>query len=163
MKTIPLTKGLVTVVDDCWYPLLSQWKWCATSNGHGLIYAARSKKINGKTKTILMHRLVAMAFPGEEIDHWDGNTLNNQRSNLRRASPTQNRCNRGRTALNSSGFKGVGRNGNGWMARLNVQGRFHWLGQFKTPEDAASAYDEAAKRLHGEFAHLNFPQGHDAP
>lgn len=58
----------------------------------------------------------------------------------------------------SSQYKGVYKKRSRWAARIAVNGETTWLGTFKTEEEAARAYDAAAKRLHGEFARLNFPE-----
>jgi hypothetical protein len=93
---------------------------------------------------------------GMEIDHKDGDGLNNQRSNLRLASKKQNQANRGAPTNNRSGYKGVSANGRGgWRASIFVDGKTRRVGDYDTPLEAARAYNQAALAAFGEFAKLN--------
>lgn len=95
------------------------------------------------------------AQPGEEIDHTDGDKYNNLTSNLRFANRSLNAANRPLFKNNTSGFKGVVRHGNRWRAQVRVNGVLKYFGFFKKAEDAAIAYNEAAKKIFGKFARLN--------
>jgi hypothetical protein len=99
-----------------------------------------------------------------EIDHVNGDGLDNRRENLRVATHAQNASNRGVRVNNTSGFKGVHANHSGrgkqWFAYITTNYKRQHLGMFGTAEEAARAYDAAAVRLHGEFARLNFPSDH---
>ena len=115
--------------------------------------------INGKQLKYLLHRVVWMFVTGEdpgdwEIDHIDGNGLNNSFANLRKANRSQNMCNSRLTADNSSGFKGVSycKQTKKWKASIQINGKQLHLGRFDTPEPAHMAYCKAAAELHGEFA-----------
>lgn len=159
MKKIPLTQGKFALVDDADFDWLNQWKWCAIK-GRSTFYAARRATYErGKQKGILMHRVLLGAPVGLDVDHKNGDGLNNQRDNVRVGTPQQNSFNRRRNAKGSSKFKGVcwyppGRK---WAARIRVnQHRFH-LGYFSDETLAALAYDAAAKENFGDFARLNFP------
>jgi hypothetical protein len=95
-------------------------------------------------------------------DHKNHNTLDNRKDNLRPCTTAQNNLNRPGNKGSKSGYKGVTlNNGKGghniWRVRIQIDGKSTFLGRFHTPEEAAHAYDEAAKIYHGEFAHLNFP------
>lgn len=92
------------------------------------------------------------AISGREIDHVNGDGLNNKRSNLRLASRSENLSNRGKTIKNTSGYKGVMASSGKWMAQIKVHRCVIRLGVFESPEDAARVYDEAARKYHGEFA-----------
>jgi len=107
-----------------------------------------------------MHRLILNPPAGITIDHINGNGLDNRRENLRLAGRGQNQCNRGKQSNNTSGFKGVTwhKNLNKWEAGISISGKRYHVGFYKTPEAAARAYDDAAKKYHGEFARLNFPK-----
>lgn len=95
---------------------------------------------------------------GRDVDHRDGDKLNNRRENLRKCTPTQNAWNQRRRRTNRSGFKGVDRYVDGrWRARIKAHGVTTFLGYFPTADEAARAYDAAARVQHGEFARLNFP------
>ncbi len=105
------------------------------------------------------HRIIWLIVYGEcpkEIDHIDGDKLNNRLENLRKCDRSQNVWNRKRQKNNTSGFKGVHlhRQTNKWRAMIRVHRIKHDLGLHETPEDAHAAYCEAAARLHGEFARV---------
>lgn len=105
-----------------------------------------------------MHRVIANTPAGVFTDHVDGDTLNNQCSNLRDATNAQNLQNRGKQQNNTSGYKGVSwHKGHGaFGATIGDDNNLRHLGYFATAEDAARAYDKAARELHGEFAITNF-------
>lgn len=158
MKAIELTKGQVALVDDDDFILLSQYNWYASKNKY-TFYAKSDVRRSHPRRKIYMHRLILNCPPGVEVDHVDGNGLNNQKSNLRMATRSQNLSNRGLVTNNTSGYKGVvwRKDTNKWTAQLATKGRNRSLGCFPTAIDAARAYDEAAKKAFGEFAQLNFP------
>lgn len=157
MREVTLTRGLVALVDDGDFDVLNALPWCALS-ASGYFYAAMGHlRDDGKRSTLLMHRLITMAPPGIRVDHIDRDTLNNQRSNLRLCTISQNAMNRG--ANKGRRFKGAyfdARRGN-WNAKLTVGRRRVFLGVYETEEEAARAYDAGAIKHHGEFAGLNFP------
>ena len=93
MKEIELTKGYKTQVDDEDYEYLSQFTWHVLDN-HGTFYARTAKKINNRVYCTYMHRMIIDCPPELEIDHIDHNPLNNQRSNLRCVSHSENLYNR---------------------------------------------------------------------
>lgn len=106
------------------------------------------------------HRLAWLyvhgSWPNEDIDHIDGDRLNNRISNLREATRSQNLANMRPSSKSKSGLKGAAWNARKqrWMARIKVEGCEHFLGYFKTPEEAHAAYAEAAIRLRGTFARV---------
>lgn len=158
MKEIPLTQGKVARVSDHRFDYLNQWKWQAHKGTHGC-YATR-KPTGARGPTILMHREIMQAPDGLEVDHWDGDGLNNVDEKLRVCTTSQNGANRKVNSNNTSGFKGVSASGNTYKnpykAEIKVFGRKIYLGSFETAEDAAHAYDEAAKKFFGPFAKTNF-------
>ncbi len=149
-KEIPLSQGKVALVDDADYEWLMGYKWHYLTLG----YAAVS---NGRGKSILMHRLILDAPPEFKVDHINQDKLDNQRHNLRFCTMSQNLSNRGKVRNNTSGYKGVfqlkGRKD--WFSQIKVKGKIIYLGYFKTREEAALAYNNAAVLHHGEFARLN--------
>jgi HNH endonuclease len=157
MKEIPLTRGKVALVDDEDYESLIQWKWLVRYH-RKTCYARRIDRHTGKPITIHMHREILGVKPNQQVDHINGNGLDNRRSNLRIAGHAQNLWNRGRTRKNSSGFKGVHwvERLNKWCVQVQANGKARCLGWFVDLYDAASAYDLEALKLHGEFAHVNF-------
>lgn len=162
MREIPLANGRgVALVDDEDYERVSQYTWAASTKGNQT-YAVHRYDGDGKRRSLRMHRLILTEVP--IVDHKDGNGLNNTRANLRAADRSQNGFNVGseRRRAKSSRFKGVDFNKSArpasrpWRAMIQAFGERHYLGHFATPEEAAQAYDAAARQYHGEFARMNF-------
>lgn len=156
MKQIPLTQGKVALVDDADFQHFNQWKW---HYHHG--YAERTEYIGGdgyKSKAVYMHNEIMQPPVGMEVDHRDGDGLNNQRYNLRNSTHAQNSTNRGKRSDNTSGYIGVYKYNNGWMAQLMKDGEYVLSKAFPTAIEAARARDKAAREHFGEFAILNFPE-----
>ena len=111
-----------------------------------------------KTQTIRMHRLIMMAPKEMDVDHINGNGLDNRKSNLRVVTHQENQCNQQRHYISKSGFKGVHQQPNGnWCVRIVHDNRRYNGGTYEDPTIAARYYDRLAIHLHGEFAGLNFP------
>jgi len=108
--------------------------------------------------TYYAHRLAWLyvhgRWPKDKIDHHNTDKLTNRFSNLREASNSQNQMNQRLSAANTSGYKGVYRKGDKYIAQLKKDGKHHYLGIHETPEAASAAYALAAKELFGEFARL---------
>lgn len=159
MKQIPLTQGKVALVDDADYEWLNQWKWSyLQSRREGKGYAIRSEAVgSGKDRMIYMHRAIMSPREGQRVDHRDGNGTNNRRRNLRLATQSQNLGNTDKRKTNKSGYKGVSwdRQMGKWVAHITKQYRCIHLGYFANKEEAARAYNVAARKYHGEFARLN--------
>lgn len=151
MKELPLRDGIVAWVDECDYPLVSSCKWTLDRNGYVV------RKSGGRK--VLLHRQILNAPQGLDVDHVNRNPLDNRRSNLRICTRSQNSINRGPKPGASSKYKGVCWHSKHdvWVARICQT----WLGSFPCETDAALAYDEAARTMFGEFAHLNFPDSSD--
>lgn len=152
---IPLTHGQFAIVDDADVWIASVCSWYAELRG-------RTWYVPGylRGRKVRMHRLLMGASDEHEVDHFDGNGLNNQRRNLRMATVAQNQGNAVRRS-DSSGFKGVSRlrrSKSRWVARCRTGKTRTYIGSFSTPEDAARAYDDAARQKWGEFACVNFPR-----
>lgn len=158
MKTITLSKGQIVMVDDSDFEYLNQFNWC-TLKGKHTFYAFRMVGPKGKRTSVLMHREILNAPKGMECDHVDGNGLNNQRSNLRLATISQNRGNHIRKRPNAtSKFIGVslcGATGK-WVANIQVNKKYKHLGSHCNEIEAAKAYDAAALEHFKEFACPNF-------
>ena len=160
MAEIPLTQGMVTIVDEEDLDFLNQWKWCVSREDKGeenkIYYAVRGWRQGPKQKRICLHQLLIDVPRGKEIDHKDGDGLNNRRSNLRICNHQQNICNQRKQANASSIYKGVSwhKRNEKWEAYIGI-GKKKYLGNFQDEEQAALAYNQAAIINFGEFARLN--------
>lgn len=160
MKEIRLTKGMVAIVDDEDFSFLNRWKWHAHESADGVFYAVRCFRFENKQYKCYMHRLITCAPEGAEVDHRNSNKLDNRRTNLRLCNREDNMHNSSPCKNGKSGYKGVSRkNDKGrtkpYRAVIRVNKRQVFLGYFKTAEEAALAYNNAAIKYFGEFAWLN--------
>ena len=154
MQTIQLTRGAVAIVDDEDFERLSIWKWQLFNNG----YAGRQgRTIDGiKEKPRYMHRCLLSPPAGPEVDHVNGNRLDNRRSNLRIATRQQNGMNKSVSKNNKLGIKGVSFDPSRgkFSARITVAPKYLYLGRFDTADEARVAYESAATKHYGEFARI---------
>jgi hypothetical protein len=152
MKEIPLTHGKVAIVDDEDFEKIKNIHWtyrsCPTS-----AYALGCFE----GKMVFMHRMIVDVDANMQIDHISGNGLDNRKENLRLATPQQNTWNRSVSKRNKTGFKGIWKERTKYSAGICINKLKIRLGRYKKPEDAARAYDKAAKYFFGSFARLNFP------
>lgn len=150
-KLIPLTQGKFAIVDDEDCERVSSIKWFFDSG-----YAKRHKGM----KKLPMQNFVMNYEIGEEIDHINGNKLDNQKTNLRNVSHRQNAINKGLFKNSRTGYKGVCWDivHKRYHVTLRYNGKKVFLGRYDNLIEAAKAYDEGAKKYFGEFARLNFPE-----
>lgn len=152
MQIIFLTKGKCVQVDDRDFEYLNQFQWCAEPQGN-TFYAKRTHK----NRSVLMHRVILGLTFGDGIhaDHKDRDGLNNQRTNLRKSTRSENQCNK--AGYGASKYLGVSfeKDRKKWCAKLTKDGVCYRLGRFISEHKAALAYNEAAIIHHGEFANLN--------
>jgi len=166
MKTISLTQGQVTLVDDENYEELSQRKWLAHYINRGKnenCYAMRSVYLGGgrknkKYKPVKMQNEIMNPPEGMVVDHINGNGLDNRKFNLRICTQQQNVQN----SRSKGKFKGAydskeKNRKKRWISKIGLNGKTIHIGHFKTEKEAARAYDKKAIELFGEFANLNFP------
>ena len=156
-REIPLTQGKVAIVDDADYEWLNQWRWRAHKRGH-TFYATRwSPRDGNRRRMIHMHRLLLVLPPDMEADHINGSGLDNRRINLRVCTHTQNQMNRQKYGSATSSYKGVSwcKQTNQWRGDICRNGKHINLGRFADEQDAARAYNAAAREHFGEFAKLN--------
>lgn len=154
MKILPLTQGKVAIVDDTDFEKVRNYKWSAATRKH-LCYA--QSRINGKC--VLLHAFLLKPALGMEIDHRDGNGLNNLRSNLRICTHAQNQQAHHRSNfLGTSKFRGVSFEtwSNRWRTQVSKGGKRLYSKRFDSEEEAARAYDKKARELFGEYASPNF-------
>ena len=145
--------GKFALVDDDDFERLNKHRWHCDNYGY-----VRTAIIGGGDKCrIRMHRMIMNPPSKMEVDHIDHIVLNNQKSNLRICTHSQNQKNLKMTIQSRSGFKGVYRvkNKNGWQSAITYNGKKIRLGTYKNKIAAAKAYNKAAKKYHGEFAILN--------
>ena len=158
---INLDNGMEVLVSKADFKRLSEHAWKAAPSGRNF-YAYR----NLKTGPLFMHKDIAVKAgiyrTGMELDHKNNDTLDCRRSNLRAATRNNNLSNRAKFTTYggkpcSSQFKGVTLSGNKqkWIGQLRNEGQLYYLGTFATQEEAAVAYNRAAKEFFGEFAQLN--------
>jgi hypothetical protein len=125
------------------------------------LYAARTRRAadGPERRVIYMHHQILNAPDGMvACRRPDSSRLDNRRANLGLATHSQSRITFALRRDNRSGFRGVTWAKRGqWQAQIQVAGKRHFLGYFDAKEDAARAYDTAAREAFGEFAHLNFP------
>lgn len=153
---IELTKGQKTLVDRKTFPLLTSIKWYAGITKNKKDFYARHQNLT------LMHRFIWENFKGPipenyVIDHINGNTLDNRLENLQCITQKENTRKQRKKKNNTSGYRGVSfsQRTNKWLARIQVDYKFIHLGLFSNKEQAAIAYNNAAKKYFGDFAVLN--------
>jgi hypothetical protein len=148
-QLIITSKGLeyLCLYDSEDHELISRFTW--SINTHG--YAVTRKD----GRSILMHRLLLnVNDPHVHCDHVNHNGLDNRRVNIRACTPSQNQHNR-KKQNSSTGSKGVTRFEGKYFAQIRCNNVYHYLGLYRSEKTAARVYDQAARRLHGEFAHTN--------
>ncbi len=146
MAEVVLTQGAVALVSDRDVEVIKPYTW-STSAGY-----ACADRSNGKC--IFMHRLIMNAPDDIQVDHINGDKLDNRRFNLRLVTISQNRANQRMRFTSTTGFKGVSRHRKKFVARVQRT----YVGIFATAEGAARAYDNRARELFGLFARPNFPR-----
>ena len=157
VKEIPLTKGYVALVDDCDYDQLAIYNWHVLMT-RNTVYAVRGVGPRGKQRAVLMHRTIMGPAAHLEVDHIDGDGVNNQRHNLRICTHQQNMQARRKHVPTASAFRGVSplaARGK-WVAYIFHNGAQRHIGVFQSEAAAAHAYDQRAKELFGDFARLNY-------
>lgn len=153
----PKHPNTFALVDDEDFDKLNQYKWSAYRVGKS-VYAVRNDYLHGKRALVLLHRSITNVIQGKEVDHINHNGLDNQKLNLRVCTRAENSRNQQIKDVNSSGFKGVcwDKQNTKWVAKIQIDGKVINIGRFFCLVKAARAYDEAARKYHGDFACLNF-------
>lgn len=155
---IPLSgkagQGLFIKVSPHRYDELNRFRWQYVKG-----YVRRDTTVKGKPTMILIHRFITQCPDGLEVDHKNGDKLDNTDGNLRIATRPQNCANRKKTKIGSSKYMGVywDYSLDRWVAKLGHKGRRIHLGVFESEDEAARVRDGAALALNGEFAALTAP------
>lgn len=161
MKLIPLSKTgkknkgrYFAQVDDDMFDYLNNYNWSIDAKG----YPQKSTVTNKGFRPVRMHRFILGLVGMEMADHINGNKLDHTLKNLRKCTNQQNICNQKLNIKNTTGYKGVFfcKKSNRYHAHITRDGNRKFLGSFATKEQAALAYDRAAKMYFGEFANINF-------
>jgi hypothetical protein len=163
-KTIPLTQGRVTLVDNEDYEILKNFIWCA-DKVRGRWYATRGiwDPLTKTTKKLRMHQVIMQKKYTKKrpyTDHINRDTLDNRRSNLRVCTNSENMRNC-KKSHNTSGYIGVSRDKarKKWLAQITFHREHIFIGRFDDIIEAAQAVDKKARELFGEYALLNFQRG----
>lgn len=164
-REIPLTRGMVALVDDEDFERVAQYKWTTyKAKRTRTFYAYRTINVHGRRTCLFLHRFLLDAPKGLKVDHVNGNGLDNRRENLRFATTAENVRSSARASNNTSGFKGVSwhKHDRKWEANITFNGKRRYLGSFTCPIEAAKVYDAAAREQFGDFARVNFPREDEA-
>ena len=156
MKEIPLTQGKITLIDNNDFERVNQYKWLY-ENSKG--YALRREYIRGsirkhqKQNNIKLHRFI-LNFPIGQVDHINGNRLDNRKHNLRIVTPHQQSMNKGISKNNTSGIKGVYWNkvSKKWIAYIMINRKMIYLGQSKDKSKCGTIRRIAEKKHFGQFS-----------
>lgn len=145
IRKIALTKGMVALIDYEDVEKIMKHNWCFDDK-----YAASCIK----RKKVYMHRFILNAPLNKEVDHINGNKLDNRKCNLRLVEDVENQWHRSKNYNNLTGFKGVSFNKEHkkYSATIMARGKKYFIGYFNKVEDAANAYEQAAIKYHGIYA-----------
>jgi AP2 domain/HNH endonuclease len=179
IQVIPLTHGMISVVDAIDGPRVMKHSWSAVLKkgggtrfeklswddrlkNRGKFYAYGHAEVQGRRSVTGLARFILNAPKGAWVDHINGVTLDNRRKNLRLCEPWQNAHNAAMNKNNTSGYRGVSWNKTSkkWVANIRYNGKSKYLGAFDDPVIAAMTYDQAARLHVGGFASLNFPDAY---
>jgi hypothetical protein len=144
----------IALVDDCDFEWLSKFTWHFKVSGYATMNYGGTLR-----KQIAMHRVIlGISDSAIQVDHKDHNKLNNCRGNLRVCTGKQNGANRSPRKGSTSNYLGVSwfKRDKKWICHIKKDGKSKHLGVFNDENEAARAYDSAARSIHGEFANLNF-------
>lgn len=153
-----LTQGQSTLIDDADVDLVSQHRWYAAKTRRGWRVTTNTKNSEGKQRNLLLHRFLMEPEKGLVVDHLNHDALDNRRSNMRVCTYSQNAMNQRSARKSSSKYLGVSwdKGAKKWKASILIQGKKKNLGRFKEEDDAARAFDTAARLHFGEYANPNF-------
>lgn len=147
-KKIKLKDGVYAIVDESDYEELSKHKWTLKGDGYAHRGTPRPER-----KWILMHRQIMQPLTSMQVDHINGNRLDNRKENLMIVNYSQSQINRKIGTNNKSGYKGVHKNNksNKWFANIRIDGKIKYLGGFGDIKEAVRVRDNAVKKYYGDF------------
>lgn len=165
MKTIKLTRGYEAIVDDEDFERVSALNWCVLGNKRSKsVYAYKKvwQKDSKSEISLRMHNFILGDIEkGKEVDHINGNTLDNRKSNLRAVSHMENLWNAKLRKDNKHGKRGIysvagasGKTKKRWYSQIAHKGKVYYLGIYTTKEEAGRAYENKAKELRGDFLRI---------
>ena len=152
MKKIPLTQGRFTIIDDEDFEEVNKYKWYVSNE-----YVARMLLPANRRVQISLHRILMNPPPNLQVDHINGDTLDNRRKNLRVVTLRENVINQKLHKNNTSGYKGVSwdKKLEKWETSINPNGKKIRVGFFNSLLEAVEAYNKSAIKYFGEYARLN--------
>ncbi len=151
MPTLVLRDGEKSRLSAKDFARFKNHRWLKNADG----YVAHYLRIGKKATCVLLHRLVVKATKGQQVDHLNGDKLDNRRCNLRITSRTVNQLNSKLPSTNTSGYRGVTWNKRckKWQSQFNRNGVFEYLGVFDDIKEAHEAYERAVRR----YCRLSLP------
>lgn len=150
--TITLKNGRQFQIDDQDWDTVKCIKWNVHIMKKGYKYVYTFQKVNEKRKMVYLHRLLMNCGESLFVDHINGDTLDNRRSNLRLSTNKQNQWNQKRVR-GLVQYKGVTFENGGYRSRIRINGKKKSLGRFKTAIEASNAYNKASLELYGSYSY----------
>lgn len=155
VTAVQISRGRYTLIDTADKPTVLPFMWSYDPRPHAGYVVRRARG----GRQLMLHRAL-LGDESRSIDHVNHDGLDNRRENLRGCTQSQNQYNCRLRSRRYSKYHGVtfdkSRSRGAWIARIKVAGTQHTVGRFDNELDAAMARDAAARRMHGEFATLNF-------
>lgn len=153
---VPLTRGYEAIIDSKDIGLVEDYNWHSLIT-QGKVYAVRTQSTPDGKRKVLLHRVLLGVASGVHVDHINGDTLDNRRTNLRECSNQQNQYNSKKPKTNTSGYKGVSwyKPYKKWRATIRISGKKKHLGYFSDLQEAYQAYCQASLENHKEFSKID--------
>ncbi len=160
---LPLNHGKYALIDAEDAPRVAPYRWYASYDGDRWV-AARGERVGhgagAPVRTVYLHRAILDAPPELDVTYLNGDTLDNRKANLRLSARSERGARRRRNRNNTSGYRGVSFDTHAglWRAVVRHRGVYVSVGYFRTPKEAARAYDAKASDLFGASAYRNMPR-----